>query len=331
MNEYKMEDANNASHPSRNKIRFARFVTSNATFTVLFFALLIEQCIICGPFFYLYGTIPNPPTYFAYIGFGSGVIHAVLFFLGILAVFILDIRFHMKKHGCGIVGYFNKDPLNYRTDFVYIVLLIVFCLIYVAFNLAPYTYATAVLEAISFFMFKYCLLLAVGWSCVLVVFKRLVQGYYTRKSVDDYKLSQVQLLELALNNPEEMEAFTSYCNNELSTENIKAYSDLKSYLELKDKATQVEMSRNIFSKYIEPNGVMQVTLSSGTQQRLVRAFEELESQVLETIFDEFRLEVRSNLLDSFGRFQSTEVYRKLRRRASFDMSVVATNAVEVHS
>jgi general stress protein CsbA/uncharacterized membrane protein len=322
LNDYKLLDNSDQSAkkiPTERTIKWARLLTSNVVYSIIFALICLEQIIIAIPFYYIYTSSPSTQTLATmnYIGYANGIIHGIVFFVGVFIIFVIDARKHTVKHGCDLRGYFRRDTLNYRTDFIIIAMFLISCLLFAVFTLPGYSHATDVITTILNTILRVCLLLAAGFSCTLVVFKRLLMVLFTKN--DQKELTGTDLMISFLEFSKDLEAFETYCINELSVENYKAYFDLKEYKAITDKQKKEDMCRVIYSKYIQANCLMEVNVPHHVRSKLKKAFENLQDQDLETIYDDFGREVKFNLTDTFGRFKFTDIYRSSQRRSKRDI------------
>jgi hypothetical protein len=299
------------------RVRVAKIISSNITFLILFVVLFVEQAGIGSMFFYYYGAQYGVyPAFVNWLGYANGIVHGAIFFVFIFIAFLADVINDIRKHGV-CKGYYSRDPLNYRVDFIFIASVLLFVILYSVMALIPYSYATDVLGTIFNFLFRFSLILASGLSCHIVIIKRFITKLLSKKTVDEKTLSRSDLMLRVLSHPKGKELFEAYCTSELSIENVKAYYDLKTYQELTQKEKKEYMCRVIYYKYVQSNALMEVNMANSTRTALKSAIETLDSQNLDTIFDELIIEIRSNLTDTFTRFQVTEGYRKFKRRSSF--------------
>jgi hypothetical protein len=303
------------------RVRIAKIISSNITFLILFVLLLIEQCGIGTLFFYYFGAFPDTfPSYISWLGYANGIAHGAVFFTAMGLAFLADVIVDIKKFGL-FKGYYQRDPLNYRVDFIFIALVLVFVIIFSSVNLAPYSYATYVVGTIFNFFFRLCMILASGLSCHIVIIKRFITKQFITQSFDEKSVSRSDLMLAVLSHTKGKEIFEMYCTSELSIENFKAYFDLLIYQELTERDKKEYMCRVVYYKYVQSNALMEVNMPNYTRVKIKNAVENIESQDLDTIFDDLITEVRANLTDTFARFQVTDMYRKFRRRSSFTKMV----------
>jgi hypothetical protein len=118
-------------------------------------------------------------------------------------------------------------------------------------------------------------------------------------------------------------ALLKYCEAEFSVENAKAYDDLCKYKDTKDPEEKLKMANHIYNLYIgNASSLLLVNASQSCKASVTEKMLKLpndSASVLETLFDDFEVEVKSNLQDTFGRFMYSEAYAKYKRkRSSFD-------------
>jgi hypothetical protein len=298
------------------RTRIAKIIASYKTFLIAFPLLFIEQCVLSILYFYYYAVYITPPTWVVILGYINGIAHGAVFFVLMFIVFLVDLIFDIKKFGA-CSGYYQRDPLNYRVDFVFITLVLVNVIIFSILNLVSYSYATDAINTVFGFLFRLCMILAAGLSCHIVILKRFITNIITSTNADQATMSRTDVMLRVLNNAKGKETFEAYCNSELSIENFKVYFDLKAYQEISERDKKEYMCRVIYYKYVQPNAFMEVNMPNTTRVKIKSAFDNLANENLDTIYDELLREALSNLTDTFGRFQVTEMYRKLKRRSSF--------------
>jgi hypothetical protein len=331
VNEYKKSSYTKVEDINKNKKRviIANFITSNITFGIVFMALALEQSAISAALIYL-NAQPVVPASVNIGGFASGFIHCFVWIAIIVAVYVADIILDVKKNGC-CNGYYARDSLNYRIDAIWIILVVVFVIIYSVFQLTtvPGDWRHFLPIVIFDILFRYCLILAGGLSCVLVLFKRFITRKIMNSEPDNTNMTRTEQMKKVLTYPKFRDIFEIYCHSELSTENIKAYHDLQKYANTKDEDEKRDLARLMYYKYVQPNAVMEVNMPQHVRVKIRNVIEKLSDVdiVPDKLYFDFECEVVINLTDTFSRFMLSDMYRRMRRRQSF--TLVPTPASEL--
>ena|SRR3989338_8035047 len=166
------------------------------------------------------------------------------------------------------------------------------------------------------------MLLFSGGICIILIFKRWLISMI--KGNQDHTMSRADQLQKLWSSEEGRLALFKYCEAEFSVENSKAYDDLCKFKDIKDREEKVNLAKHIYSTYIhDKNSLLLVNASQECKASTTEKMQKLSTErdsVLDTLFDQLEVEVRSNLQDTFSRFLHSEAYAKYRRkRSSFAM------------
>jgi hypothetical protein len=293
-------------------------------FLVLVVLLSLEQLGILIALDYHYLVYPYLTPTLDYYGYADGLAHIVLFVAIFVLVMLIDVILDVKRKGC-FTGYITiRDPLNFRMDFLFIILQVVFVLCYSLMSLIGTTTPSLVppiLRGVFELLFRTCFVIAGGLGCVCVILRRACLGLQQPKEEASSRADQLQY---CLSDEKRSAMFAEYCRSEFSSENLLAYYEIKLFSSNTSHEEKVECARRIYSVFIAPNSLNEVNMSTAVRNEIHKKMEKLNGSeeesksVINEIFIDFEKEVRINLIDTFARFQLSSQYRKVRRRSSFE-------------
>jgi hypothetical protein len=299
---------------AKRRIHIARVLTSNYAFVTSLIFILLEQTGIVTALDYHYVNFPQLTSTIDYFGYATGIVHPALFIIIIAIVVLIDVIVDVKKNGWW-TGYISaRDPLNFRVDFIWISLVVVFVVIYsIIYLLSNGNLALNIIAAIVELGFRLSLIMAGGLSCILVIFKR----FLLRRTAEQQPENPMeQLLKLLESTSKKKQMFLNYCNSEFSSENIFAYQDIVLYKEIRDRNERIQACKDMYEKYLRSRAVNEVNVPQKVRANLTKAIDSINDETsdsdLPNIFQEFDREVKINLLDTFSRFKLSNQYRKAR-------------------
>jgi hypothetical protein len=156
------------------------------------------------------------------------------------------------------------------------------------------------------------MLLFAGGTCIGIIIKRWIVR--KARGNNEQKISTSEQLDRVWANEEGRLALVKYCESEFSVENARAYNDSTKYREIKDPNEKMRLANHIYESYIgDQNSLLLVNTSQSIRASVADKLskipsEDPDSTVLDTLFDDFEIEVRRNLTDTFARFIESEDY-----------------------
>jgi hypothetical protein len=163
-----------------------------------------------------------------------------------------------------------------------------------------------------------------GGTCIFIILYRYISSLLC--GAKDKNLSRAEQLQRIWSMEEGRVALIKYCEAEFSVENARAYDDLCKYKDVKDPEEKLKLANHIYNAYVgSSSSLLLVNSSQSCRSNITEKMLKLpndNASALETLFDDFEVEVRSNLQDTFSRFMYSEQYAMYKRkRSSFDRAV----------
>jgi hypothetical protein len=330
----RVTEAKNAAHVAdltraTKRVRIANIMTSVWVFMALFTILLLEQFGIVTALDWHYVHRPDLLKTIDNFGFASGLTHLVIFITPIGITMLIDIILDIRRRGF-CTGYITiRDPLNFRMDFIFICLEVIFVVIYSIMTLlsqsaAPENMlAILIVRGVFDLLFRICMVIAGGLGCVCVILRRLCLGLQQPK---EESASRADQLQYVLADDKRSAMFAEYCRSEFSSENLLAFYEIRIFSTLTDQEQRLISARRIHELFVAAGSLNEVNMPQTIRIDVHKKIEKLNhcssaeeiDQILAGIFVDFEKEVRINLTDTFTRFQLSSQYRRARRRSSFE-------------
>jgi hypothetical protein len=251
----------------------------------------------------------------------------------VVSLVILGLIIDVISYGLCTGTYTLRDPLFFKVDGLFLLCTCIASAVYMVFNLVSQnvaqtqgvtkTYsglwaACILLEHIE----RWTIVLASGGSCIAVVAIRAISRCFSKNK--DEKLTRSELMLKILRDQTGKRALIKYCEAEFSVENCRAFEDLDRFKEIKIVEEKIKFARYMQKMYVsDGKSLLQVNLSQQCKNQVNRDLENAESNpsILENMFSDFEIEVRGNLVDTFGRFLISEAYLLYQRKAQISAIV----------
>jgi hypothetical protein len=251
----------------------------------------------------------------------------------IIVVIITDIVTDTIRYGCCSGAYSHRDPLNYRVDALLLLGVVFAGLLYmIIFFISSDIQVTQGINSAYVGMWlvevlldqlQRCLFLLVGGgSCIIIITKRAI--IYRIRASQEKALPKLELMMKTMENSDGREAMFKYSEGEFSIENCRAYDDLRKYEDTKNAEEKLKLAIFMVDTYVkEGQSLLQVNLSEKVRKQVIADVEraESDSKILDTLFNEFTYELRTNLLDTFSRFMLSDIYRDYKRQQRESLKV----------
>jgi hypothetical protein len=130
------------------------------------------------------------------------------------------------------------------------------------------------------------------------------------------KISTAEHLDRVWAKEEGRVALVKYCEAEFSVENARAYDDSTKYRDIKDPNEKIKLANHIYDSYVaDHNSLLHVNTSQSVRlslaEKMTKLPESPNTSELDTLFEDFELEVKKNLLDTFSRFMVSDDFAVL--------------------
>jgi hypothetical protein len=301
-------------------IRIAEILVSNLFFFIFLLALIILLGAINGALNAVYFITGQSILIAGYI---VAIILMSIFLAMMIIAAIVDFVLDVREHGFWTGFLTLRDPLNYRVDFLWIILCCFSAVIFLVLALAspPGNVYIEWIYLFPEFVFRASMLMSGSVTCEIVLIRRIVLQQLKKKETKKLGLSKVEMLVRALCDDNLRTEFERYCNAEFSTENIQAYYELMRFIDCTDRQQKLALLQGIYDTFIKQNAVNEVNLPEHVRQNLKRVLDTAdlisEQQNINHLAEKLMQEVKQNLTDTFSRFMYSEAYLKYSRRSSF--------------
>jgi hypothetical protein len=234
------------------------------------------------------------------------LVEAFILLIPFLVDFILNLVKIKRK---GIINYFiSDDPLLYRFETLFIVILLPLFIPYAIYSrtdLPIFKTSAGSLSYLVFITIIFQLIVGNGLISLIEIY-RLILKFFRKKNSTNSKQEQEDLIVSHLKNDQFFQLFSRYCLKELSYENIEIWKILQVAKE--NDCIQIEEFKQLYETFISNSSPIQVNIASKTKKTCDQL---LASELSEISFMDWRSlysDVIANLSDTYSRFTDTPQY-----------------------
>jgi hypothetical protein len=301
-------------------VKIAETLVSNLFFVIFLLSLIVIMTAIMGALNAVYFVTGQSILIAGYI---VAIVMSSIFITIIVIAGLIDFILDVKEHGFWTGFLTSRDPLNYRVDFLWILVCTLGAIVFLVMVLAVPSNNVVInwLALIPEFFFRGGMMMAGSVMCLIVLARRKILQFLKKKENRELGLSKTEKLMRVLCDEKMKIEFEKYCNAEFSTENILAYNELIRFLDCTTRREKLILLQGIYDTFVQQNSVNEVNLPEHVRQNLKQVLEHVDSlsegQDINVLAEKLMQEIKQNLTDTFSRFMYTEAYLKYTRRSSF--------------